>query len=151
MARAAKPPPISETSEHLRIAHHLRRHGIANDAVVFHLRGERIGHKQRATAARMGVLSKLPDWQVLADGRAGFIELKPRGWRARREKYGTYTTHEYQQLAMHERLRNAGAWVEICETLDEFLDVLAGHGVEVHAETIADTLIRRGAERAAAE
>jgi len=107
-----------------------------------------MGHRQRATAARMGVLSGLPDWQVLCDGQVGFVELKPRGWKQRRARYGTYTTHEYQQLAMHERLRNAGAWVAIAESLEEVIEVLAEHGVIVNSVTLADTLIEAGATRA---
>lgn len=148
MPRKAVNPPISETTEHLRIARHLRRHGLADDAVIFHLRGERAGFAQRINATRMGVVSGLPDWQVLHAGRVGFIELKPRGWLRRRARYGSYTTHEHQQHAMHDRLRNAGAWVEVCETLEEMIETLAAHGVKVNTVTLADVLIAAGAERA---
>jgi hypothetical protein len=94
-----------------------------------------MGARQRATAAQMGVLSSLPDWCVIDGGRVGFIELKPRGWRTRTDKTGTFTLHECKQLSMHARLRLAGAWVEVCETLDEVLDVLVHHGVPLRNES----------------
>lgn len=137
-------PKITETAEHLTIAHYLQTRGLGGSAVMFHIRGERHGHSQRAIAGRMGVLSKLPDWCVIDNHRVGFIELKARGWRKRTEKTGTYTPHERKQLAMHKRLLLAGAWVEICETLDEVLDVLVRHGVPLRSDSLTAERIRRG-------
>src|SRR4051812_10952406 len=81
--RAPAPPKISETKEHLRIASHIRRYGLADGAVMVHLRGERAGAMQRAIAGRMGVVSGLPDWLIIGAGQVGFIELKERGWKRR--------------------------------------------------------------------
>jgi hypothetical protein len=113
----------------------VRKTGPGGTAVMTHLRGERMGYNQRAIAARMGVLSKLPDWLVIDSGRVGFIELKPRGWTVRTNKTGTYTEHEREQIKMHARLRRAGAWVEICETLDEVQDTLVRYGVPLRNES----------------
>jgi hypothetical protein len=142
--KAAKLPKISETAEHLTIASYLQKTGLGGTAVMFHLRNERVGHNQRAIAAKMGVLSSIPDWQVIDGGRAGFIELKPRGWKKRTEKTGTFTPHELKQLAMHKRLRLAGAWVEIAESLDEVLDVLVRYGVPLRSDSLTAERIRRG-------
>ena len=141
--------PITETQEHLKIAGHIKKYGLADGAVMIHLRGERAGAMQRAIAGRMGVISGVPDWLVIGSGRVGFIELKERGWRHRRERFGNYTAHEWRQLRMHDDLRVAGAWVEICETLDEVIETLARHGVEVNTTSRANTLIEAGAARAA--
>jgi hypothetical protein len=137
-------PKISETAEHLVIAHYLQTRGLGGTAVMFHIRGERQGYNQRAVAAKMGVMSSLPDWQVIDNHRVGFIELKPRGWKKRTAKTGTFTAHELKQLSMQDRLRRAGAWVEICETLDEVLDVLVRHGVPLRNDSLTAERIRRG-------
>lgn len=136
-------PKISETAEHLTIASWVRKIGLDGGAVMFHLRGERMGASQRGMAARMGTLSKLPDWQVIHAGQTGFIELKPRGWRKRTAKTGTYTPHERAQLAMHKRLMLAGAWVEICESLDEVQDALVRYGVPLRFESQANKRLKR--------
>jgi len=128
-------PKITETAEHRTIASWVRKLGPGGTAVMFHLRGERHGYNQRAVAARMGVLSSLPDWCIVDGGRVGFIELKQRGWRKRTAKTGTFTTHELKQLSMQDRLRRAGAWVEICETLDEVQDALVRYGVPLRNES----------------
>ena len=139
-----KAPKITETAEHRTIAGYLRKVGLGGTAVMFHLRNERVGARQRATAAQMGVLSKLPDWCVVDGGRVGFIELKTRGWRKRTEKTGTYTPHELAQAAMHQRLRRAGAWMEPCETLEEVLDALVRHGVPLRTESLTIERLRAG-------
>jgi hypothetical protein len=143
-ARKRAAPKITETAEHLTIAHYLQTRGLGGTAVMFHLRGERVGHNQRAVAAKMGVLSSLPDWCVVDGGRVGFIELKGRGWKKRTDKTGTFTPHERRQLEMHKKLRVAGAWVEVCETLDEVLDVLVRHGVPLRSDSITAERIKRG-------
>jgi hypothetical protein len=143
-SRKRAAPKITETAEHLVIAHYLQTRGLGGTAIMFHLRNERQGYNQRAVAARMGVISKLPDWCVVDGGQVGFIELKPRGWTKRTTKTGTYTPHERAQLAMHKRLRTAGAWVEICETLDDVLDVLVQHGVPLRNDSLTAERIRRG-------
>jgi hypothetical protein len=116
---------------------------------MIHLRGERAGAMQRAIAGRMGVISGVPDWLVVGSGRTGFIELKERGWKSRRERFGNYTAHEWRQLDMHDQLRCAGAWVEVCETLDEVIETLARHGIEVNAMSRSNVLIEAGAARVA--
>jgi hypothetical protein len=149
MPPSRKPPKVTETQEHLRIAGHLKKYGLADGAVMIHLRGERAGAMQRAIAGRMGVISGVPDWLIVGKGRTGFIELKERGWKSRRERFGNYTAHEWRQLDMHDQLRCAGAWVEVCETLDEVIGTLARHGIEVNAISRANVLIEAGAARAA--
>jgi hypothetical protein len=146
-----KAPPISETAEHLTIANYLRKIGLGGHAVAFHIRGERAGHWQRLQAARMGSVAKLPDWCIVDGGRVGFCELKPRGWKARRAKSGAYTEHERRQLDMHARLQRAGAWVEIVETLDEMLNVLAMRGVPLRTESESAERIKRGFRAAMGE
>jgi hypothetical protein len=111
---------------------------------MWHVRAERHGAYQRATAARMGVLGGMPDWQVLYNGKTGFIELKPRGWLERRRKRGSYTKHELAQLERHKELREAGAWVTICETLEEALAALQQMGVPLRSEPKSIERIRRG-------
>jgi hypothetical protein len=144
MPRARAAPKVSETAEHLVIAHYLTKMGLGGTAIMFHLRNERHGHNQRAVAAKMGVLPSLPDWCVVDGGQVGFIELKTRGWRRRTAKTGTYTPHERRHLEMHKKLRVAGAWVEVCETLDEVLDALVRHGVPLRSDSLTAERIRRG-------
>jgi hypothetical protein len=71
----------------------------------------------------MGVMSKLPDWQVIDGGRVGY-----RAQTARLAEKDNEDRHLHAaraaQLLMHRRLMLAGAWVEICETLEEVLDAL---------------------------
>jgi len=141
--------PITETQEHLKIAGHIKKYGLADGAVMIHLRGERAGAMQRAIAGRMGVISGVPDWLVIGSGRVGFIELKERGWRRRRDRWGNYTAHEWRQLDMHDQLRCAGAWVAVCETLEEVIDCLASYGVTFNETSRANMLIEAGAARAA--
>lgn len=144
-ARAAK---ITETQEHLAIAAYFKKVGLGGNAVAFHIRNERHGNHQRMLAARMGVMKGLPDWMVI-DDRPGFFEIKPRGWKARKARTGNYTAHEAAQIMMHKRLRQAGAWVEICETLEEVLEALARHGVPLRQESLSTERIQRGFEDAA--
>jgi len=149
MPPSRKPPKVTETKEHLRISGHIKKYGLADGAVMIHLRGERAGAMQRAIAGRMGVVSGVPDWLVVGGGRVGFIELKERGWKSRRDRWGNYTAHEWRQLDMHDQLRCAGAWVTICETLEEVIDCLASYGVTVNTTSRSNVLIEAGAARAA--
>jgi len=142
--RKPRMPKVSETQEHLLIASYFRKIGLGGCAMAFHLRGERHGHMQRITAKKMGVIAGLPDWMVVDSGRAGFIELKPRGFKARTAKTGTYTVHERRQLDVHAALKRAGAWVEICESLEEVIDVLRRHGVPLRSESLTSERIKRG-------
>jgi hypothetical protein len=137
-------PHISETQEHLVIATYFKKVGLGGVAIACHIRNERTGHAQRIMAARMGIMKGMPDWLIIDAGRAGFLELKPRGWKAKRAKTANYTPHELIQLETHRRLKVAGAWVEICETLDEVLDVLRHHGVPLRQESITTERIRAG-------
>lgn len=140
---AIRAPKITETQEHLVIAAYFKKVGLGGNAIALHHRNERAGRMQRIIAARMGVVAKLPDWQII-DERSGFVELKERGWKARKARTGHYTPHELAQLEMHKRLRLAGAWVEIVETLEELLEVLAWHGVALRSESLTTERIRRG-------
>jgi hypothetical protein len=140
----SKAPRISETQEHLTIATYFKKIGLGGVAVACHIRNERIGHAQRIMASRMGILKGMPDWLIVDSGQAGFLELKPRGWKAKRAKTAAYTQHELIQLETHKRLKRAGAWVEICETLEEVLDALRYHGVPLRTESITAERIRAG-------
>lgn len=148
---AARRPKVGETAEHLAIASYFRKVGLGGNAVWFHTRNERPGDYQRINAARMGVQSGLPDFGFVDGGRSGWVEIKPRGWRERTNRTGTYTPHEQRQLDMHTRLKRAGAWVEICETLDEVLEVLRRNGVPLRSESLSTELIKRGIASAVAQ
>jgi len=140
----SKLPKVSETQEHLAIATYFKKVGLGGVAIACHIRNERTGHAQRIMASRMGILKGMPDWLIIDAGQAGFLELKPRGWKAKRAKTAAYTPHELIQLETHRRLKIAGAWVEICETLEEVLDVLKYHGVPLRSESITTERIRSG-------
>ena len=140
----SKAPRISETQEHLVIATYFKKIGLGGVAVACHIRNERTGHAQRIMASRMGILKGMPDWLIVDAGQTGFLELKPRGWKAKRAKTAAYTPHELIQLETHKRLKLAGAWVEICETLEEVLDALRYHGVPLRVESITTERIRAG-------
>jgi hypothetical protein len=149
--KARKAPAPTETQVHLQIADYVRRVGFGRGVVAIHIRGERAGASQRLTAWKMGAVSGVPDWLVIAYGTPIFIELKKLGWRAGKARNGTYNAHEQRQLAVHEQLRLAGATVEIAETLDEFLALLSRHHVPVRKvddESSATKAIRRGALKA---
>jgi hypothetical protein len=137
-------PKVSETAEHRVIVAYLRRIGLGGTAFWFHTRNERPGHYQRIEAARMGVQSGLPDFGFVDAGESGWIEIKPRGWRDRTSRTGTYTPHERRQLEVHATLKRAGAWVEVCESLDEMLDALVRHGVPLRTESLTTERIKRG-------
>jgi hypothetical protein len=143
-ARKPTAPKISETAEHRAIVAYLKRIGLGGHAYWWHNRNERAGDYQRIQAARMGVQSGLPDFGFVDGGGAGFIEIKPRGWKARTNRTGTYTAHERRQLDVHTALKRAGAWVEICETLDEVLDVLVRQGVPLRTESLTTERIKAG-------
>lgn len=138
-----KPVP-SETAEHKIIAAYFRKVGLGGCAVAFHVRNERPGAWQRLNAYKMGVYAGLPDWEIVDEGRALFLELKPRGWKSRKAKSGKYTQHEQRQLETHNALKLAGASVEIVETLDEVLETLARLGVPLRTESRATEAIRKG-------
>lgn len=140
----AKPPKISETAEHRTIAAYFKKIGLGDGARAYHIRNERVGDMQRVTASAMGVASGLPDWLFVHNGKAGWIELKPRGWKVLRARTGNYTGHERRQLDRHAELRAAGCWVYICETLDEILELLRFHGVPLRTESITTERIRAG-------
>lgn len=137
-------PKISETQEHQAIVAYLKRIGLGGNAFWFHCRNERPGDYQRIQAAQMGVRSGLPDFGFVDGRQSGWIEVKPRGWRDRTNRTGTYTAHERRQLDIHAALKRAGAWVEICETLEECLAALAQHGVPLRTESLTNERIKRG-------
>lgn len=126
--RIRRAPRISETVEHKAVADFFKI-GLAGNAVAMHVRNERAGINQRVVASRMGILPGVPDWLVFDAKQAFGIELKPRGWKARKAKTGNYTPHELRQIETHRRLARAGVPVEICETLDEVIAALRYWGV----------------------
>jgi hypothetical protein len=130
------------------VADHFRKFGFIGDVVAFHIRGERVGAKQRILAAKMGVLPKMPDWMFLYPEGKGGIELKGPDFKKRRAKSGKFTSHELQQIAMHDRLRLTGCWVEICESLDEVIEVLALHGLHLRATPLTEERIIAGFTKA---
>lgn len=148
--RKPRKPRVTETDEHRVIAAYFRKIGLGGYAIALHLRNERDGAGQRIQAHRMGVQAGLPDWVILDSGRALFAELKPRGWKARRQKSGAYTPHERRQLDMHARLRHAGCPTVIVETLDELLEFLVEHGVPLRTESLTTERLRTGFAKALA-
>lgn len=140
--KASKPP--TETAEHRTVAAYFAKIGLADNAIAFHVRNERHGDGQRLLAGKMGILPGLPDWLIIHRGRVGAIEIKPRGWKARKQRTDNFTPHETKQLVTHDKLLAAGCWVEICETLEEILDSLVQHGVPLRNESITTERIRKG-------
>lgn len=129
-------PKVSETDEHRTIASWLRKVGLGGCAIAFHVRNERPGDWQRLNAHKMGILEGCPDWIVVDGGGVGFLELKPRGFRAKKLITGKINAHEQRQIETHNRLKKAGAWVEIVETLEEFIAALLAHSVPVRSSDI---------------
>ena len=134
--RGQRAPKITETQEHAAIAAYFRMPGLGGNAVAFHIRNERAGDWQRINAFKMGMLPGVPDWCIIDGGRAGFIEMKERGWRNKKlvNRTAKLTAKEERQIEVHNRLKLAGAWVEICETLEEVQAALANHGVPLRHE-----------------
>lgn len=138
----ARAPNITETQVHKQVADYFRKVGLGGCAVAFHIRNERPGDWQRINAKRMGAWSGLPDWGIVEGGRAGFIELKPAGWKTKKYSTGNYTAHEMRQIETHNLLKRAGAWVEICETLEEVVAALRYHGVPLRETDIVTEGLR---------
>jgi hypothetical protein len=152
-ARTRKAPAPTETQIHRQIADYEHKFGFGKGVVPIHVRNEQASAAARIKGANMGVLGGMTDWHVLAYGTPIYLEIKPLGWKARKARTGNYTEHERRQLAVHERLRLAGGYVEIVETLDEFLAVLSRHHVpikKVSDESPSTQAIRRGALKALA-
>ena len=151
--RRVRAPKITETQEHRTVAAYLEKiGGLGGYAMAYHIRNEQATAWARAEAVRMGIKVKIPDWGLLDGlGNAGFIEMKKRGWKARTAKTGNYTEHEQAQLALHKQLRLGGYWVEICETLEEWLQACRDHNVPLRSESITAERIRRGIETVRAE
>ena len=151
--RRVRAPTITETQEHLTVAGYLEKvGGLGGYAMAIHIRNEQATAWARMLAVKMGIKLKIPDWEILNGlGGAGFIEMKKRGWKARTAKSGNYTEHEQAQLALHKQLRLGGYWVEICETLDEWLEACRKHNVPLRSESITAERIRRGIATVRAE
>lgn len=142
-SRAAR-TKITETEEHRTIAAYFKKVGLGPGAKAIHIRNERGSASERITASQMGVLAGVPDWLIIYDGKAGFIELKPRGFKEKMERGVGITTHVLRQLSVHADIRNCNCWVSICESLDEVLDELYKHDVPLRSESVTDERIRRG-------
>lgn len=140
--RKVKAPVITETQEHRTIADYFRKTGLGGCAVAFHIKNDQATKWQRLNAKQMGTLPGVPDWCFVDGGRVGFIELKTRGWKAGKSRTHNYEPHEQRQIEAHNMLKRAGAWVEICETLEEVLQVLAWHGVPLRQTDIVTEAIR---------
>lgn len=142
----ARAPKISETQEQLVIVAYINQHEFVDDVIWTHIRAERSNAVDGRRAKKMGVKPSLPDLMFIPPKplTRGWIEMKERGWRARREKSGKYTEHEQKQLAMHARLRDRGDWVVICETLDEVKAVFNLAGMPLRPESRTTERIRRG-------
>lgn len=151
-ARRSRAPKLTETQVHRQLADYFRNPGLGGCAIAFHIRGERMGDGQRLQAWKMGTMSGLPDFAVIDGGRAGFLELKPEGWKKKKlvERTVKLTTHELRQLETHKNLKLAGAWVAIVETFDEALAALEAHCVPLRSESISTERIRRGMQKALA-
>jgi hypothetical protein len=140
-AAPAPAPQLSETQVHLQVADYFRKVGLGGCAIAFHIRNERTGPWQKINAHRMGILPGVCDWIVLDVGQAGFIELKPSGWKASKRRSAKYTPHELRQGEAQALLRRAGCWVEVCESLDEVLATLRYHGVPLKEDLAEPPLI----------
>lgn len=139
----ARAPRITETQEHKAIAAYFRKIGLGPGALAIHIRNENGSAWERMMGKTMGVMSGVPDWLILSNGDAGFIELKPRGFKEKLSRGVGITPHVARQLKTQTQLRDAGGWVEICETLEDVLATLQRHGVPLRAESKSTELIRR--------
>jgi hypothetical protein len=119
-------PPPTETQVHLQVASYFKRVGLGGCALAFHIRNERPGRWEKIQAH---------------GGQAGFIELKPKGWKDSKRRSNKYTPHELRQGEAQELLRRAGCWVDICESLDEVIATLRYHGVPLKADLKEPALI----------
>lgn len=137
-------PKINETAEHRTIASYFRKIGLGPGALPIHIRNERGSAWERMVAGKMGVLSGIPDWLILYTGDALFIELKERGFNEKLARGVGLTPHVLRQLETHDRIRECGHPVEICETLDDVLVVLRRYGVPLLSESISTERIKRG-------
>jgi hypothetical protein len=142
--RAKRAPKITETAEHRTIAAYFRKIGLGAGALAIHIRNERGSAWERMIASQMGILAGIPDWLILHDGDAGFIELKPRGFKDKLLRGVGVTDHILRQIDTHARIRETGCWVEICETLEEMLEALRQHGVPLRTESISTERLRNG-------
>lgn len=145
--RPAKPrraPKVTETQEHKLIAAYFRKIGLDDNAIAFHIKNDQATAWQRVQAWNMGVMPGIPDWCVLHNGRAGFIELKPRGFREKTIATGKLDAHVLRQLDTHKAIRRAGCWVEFCETLEEVIETLRIQGVPIREESRTSEAIRNG-------
>ena len=150
--RKAKIPTITETQEHKTIVSYIRKMGFVDPLTEWaHIRNEQATDWARLQAKKMGIKTKIPDFHFLRLSNRGWIEMKRRGWKARTGRTNNYTEHELGQLAMHDRLRANGDWVEICETLEEVIQTLTEHGMPLREETFANERIRRGLQNALSE
>lgn len=139
----AHAPKITETAEHKVIASYFRKIGLGGGAVAIHIHNEHGSAWERMVGHTMGVMAGIPDWIIINKGNAGFIELKPRGFKEKLARGIGITPHVSRQLGTHIKLRDAGCWVEICETLEEVTETLRRHGVPLRAESISTERIRR--------
>lgn len=105
--------------QHLQLR---RRPGV----IAFHVPNGDLRHPTVAARLnRMGVMAGIPDFALVIEGRAYFLELKrQRGSR-----------HSHEQLAMHRELTAAGAVVATARGLDEALDVLNSWGALLPANS----------------
>lgn len=131
--RKSRAAPPSETQVHLQVADYMRKIGLGPGAIALHVRNETTGKWAKIQAHRLGILPGAPDWLFIANGRAGWVELKRTGWRRTKTRTNNYTEHELRQIEAQRLLRLAGAWVEQCETLDEVLAALRKHKVPLRA------------------
>jgi hypothetical protein len=138
-AKKPKPPKITETQEQIAIVEYLDW-ALPEDVVWTHVRGERAGAYQRILAKKMGVKPKFPDFLFIYKTIHLWIEMKERGF-SRKKKFNE---HELAQMTMHNRLRLAGDFVEICETREDVAKYLRYYGLPVRSESLTSERIRRG-------
>ena len=97
------------------------------DAVAYHPANGEL--RDRATAAKlvkMGVRPGVPDFAIVHDGRALFLELKAASGRL-----------SVEQRAMHAALAGAGAEVAVVRSIEDTVEVLASWGVPLRARLAA--------------
>jgi hypothetical protein len=73
----------------------------------------------------MGLVPGMPDWLIAHGGKTLWIELKSPIGRLSPE-----------QKAVHERLRQAGHFVEIGRSIDDVIDALDRHGIPHRISTV---------------
>jgi len=149
-ARKRKPPAPTETQEHRAIAEWCKW-ALPPEVFAFHVPMGSASGGNRLSDAAKGAVPGMVDWLILYRGRAYGIELKERGWLARKAKVFRFSDHERRQDEVQSRLRYVEVPVAIVETLELFQAQLDYWGIPVRSVKLGDEALARAVARTVAE